>query len=132
MRAQCQCGQLSATVTGETDQIVACHCTDCQRRTGAPFGVIAYYPAAQVTLSGDAREFTRTSAAGNAWSNGFCPACGSTVWCRGEAKPGTIGIPVGAFADPGYPLPVRSVWEQSMHEWVPMPAGIARFPQGRM
>jgi hypothetical protein len=48
MHAQCQCGQLSAAISGTTEQIVACHCTDCQRRSGSPFGVVAYFPEAIV------------------------------------------------------------------------------------
>ena len=131
MKASCQCGQLTASLPGPTEQIVACHCIDCQRRTGSPFGVIAYYPAEQAMLSGNAQEYTRITDAGNRFTNGFCPQCGSTVWCRMEGKPDYIGITIGAIAEPDYPPPVRSVWEQSMHQWVAMAGEIAHFPRGR-
>jgi hypothetical protein len=32
-----------------------------------------------------------------------------------------IGIPVGAFADPAFPGPGLSVYEERMHGWVTMP-----------
>lgn len=32
--------------------------------------------------------------------------------------------PVGAFADPNFPPPVFSVYEDRMHGWVSMPQGI--------
>jgi hypothetical protein len=32
-----------------------------------------------------------------------------------------IAIPVGAFADPTFPAPAVSVYEQRMHSWVKMP-----------
>jgi len=131
MHAQCQCGQLSAAISGTTDQIVACHCIDCQRRSGSPFGVVAYYVAEQITITGTSSEFTRTTEVGNLFTTGFCPQCGATVWCRGEAKPGVIGIPVGSIADADFPPPVRSVWEQSMHGWVALPANLQHFPRGR-
>ena len=131
MRAQCQCGQLVAEVSEATDQIVACHCVDCQRRSGSPFGVVAYYSADQIEITGTSSEFARTTDVGNRFTTGFCPNCGTTVWCRGEAKPGVIGIPVGTFADPNFPGPVRSVWEQSMHCWIAMPTNVQHFPRGR-
>ena len=32
-----------------------------------------------------------------------------------------IAIPVGAFADPGFPPPTVSVYESRMHSWVVPP-----------
>ena len=131
MRATCQCGELSAEVPGPGDQIVACHCRACQRRSGSPLGVIAYFTADDVTLTGEVREYTRTADSGRGFTTAFCPTCGATVWFRSEAKPNAIGIPVGAFADPGFPPPVRSVWEVSRHPWLAVPGEIDHFPQGR-
>ncbi len=131
MRAQCQCGQLAAQVPGPTDQLVVCHCIACQRRSGSPYGTIAYYPAEDVTLTGKATEYSRTADSGNKVTTGFCPDCGSTMWFVGELKPGTIGIPLGLFADPGYPPPARSVYEATMHHWVTIPGDIPHFPRGR-
>ena len=131
MKATCQCGELTAEVPGPGNQIVACHCLACQRRTGSPFGVIAYFTADDVTLSGEASEFTRIADSGNAFTTAFCPHCGATVWCRSEAKPNAVGIPVGAFADPAFPAPVRSVWEESRHAWAAIPGNVPHFPRGR-
>jgi hypothetical protein len=97
---------------------VACHCIDCQRRTGAPFGVGAFYPADVVTVSGSPKQFTRASASGGRVHTYFCPNCGSTVYWKADNLPALIGVAVGALADPKYPAPVRSVFEQSRHSWV--------------
>ncbi|WP_371827032.1 hypothetical protein [Microvirga sp. VF16] len=32
--------------------------------------------------------------------------------------PGYIGVAAGAFADPTFPAPTISAWEQSKHPWV--------------
>lgn len=131
MQAQCLCGDLRADLPGPADSVVACHCTDCQRRSGSPFGVIAYYPAHAVSLHGAAREYTRTAESGAGFTQAFCPRCGTTIWCRADKHPDAIGIPVGTIADAGYPRPVRSVWEDRRHSWVAMPEDIAHFPRGR-
>ena len=131
LHAQCSCGQLSAEITGEPDAVVMCHCVACQRRSGAPFGVAAYYPADRVTLAGTSKRYTRIADSGNAFTTGFCPECGSSVWLEGPLKPGVIGITVGAIADPDFPAPVRSVWEATRHAWVDVGFAGQHFPRGR-
>lgn len=132
MKASCQCGKLTATVAERAEAMtILCHCRDCQRRTGSPFGTIAYFPAEAVTVSGEPREFTRPTDAGNTFTTGFCPACGSTVYAKASRMPEITGVPVGAFADPSFTTPIRSVYEQSKHEWMPLPEGLTHHPRGR-
>jgi hypothetical protein len=117
--ARCNCGALTLSLPEQPSRIiVACHCIDCQRRTGAPFGVGAYYPAEVVTISGAAKEFVHAAASGGDMHNYFCPQCGSTVYWRVSSLPALIGVAVGAMANPKYPAPVISVFEQSKHDWV--------------
>lgn len=131
MKAQCQCEQLTADLPGSTPAVVACHCTYCQRRSGSPFGVLAYYPAEQVVMSGEAKHYARPTASGGVFETFFCPDCGSTVAAKASKHPAMIGIAVGAIADPAFQPPVRSVWEASMHKWVVMPEDVQHFPEGR-
>ncbi len=131
MKAECQCGQLSVRLPGPTPAVVACHCVACQRRTGSPFGVLAYYAADQVSVGGEAKRFERPTDAGNRFETFFCPNCGSSVYAKAGKHPAMIGIAVGAIADADFPAPVRSVWEQSMHRWVSIPGDVQHFPKGR-
>jgi hypothetical protein len=132
MEASCQCGRLTATVADGAEAVTAmCHCRDCQRRSGSPFGTIAYFPKEAVTISGSPHEFTRPTDGGNSFTTGFCPGCGSTVYAKASRMPQITGVPVGAFADPSFPMPVCSVYEQSKHDWVVLPAGMTQHPRGR-
>ena len=132
MEAHCQCGALRATIADQAQAMtVLCHCRDCQRRSGSPFGVMAYFPDAAVTITGEAREFSRPTDQGNAYTTGFCPHCGSTLWGRASRYPGITGIALGTLADPAFPAPQRSVYEQTRHEWVALPDTMARHPRGR-
>ena len=38
-----------------------------------------------------------------------------------------VAIPVGAFAEPSFPAPSFSVYEERMHSWVSMPSAIERM-----
>src|SRR5574337_540929 len=122
--ASCSCGQLQAHATGEPIRVGVCHCLACQRRTGSVFGVVARFPSASVTISGKSNEYVRVGDAGSRATFHFCPACGSTVYYTSDAMEGNVAIPVGAFADPQFPIPTISVYEERMHSWVSMPSDI--------
>ena len=116
--AQCACGALTLTLTAPAKMAIACHCLDCQRRTGAPFGVGAFYPVDAVTISGTAKEFTREAASGGKVHTFFCPNCGSSIYWKADNLPSMVGVAVGALIDQKYPTPARSIFEQSKHHWV--------------
>jgi hypothetical protein len=126
--ARCGCGGLTLLLRGVPKLVVACHCVDCQRRTGSPFGVGAFYPADTVTISGKFKEFTRDAASGGRVHNFFCPNCGSTVYWTAENLPSFIGVAVGGLVDPQYPVPAKSIFEQTKHGWVVIDAA-EHFPQ---
>lgn len=129
--ARCQCGKLRLQATGEPAAVVACSCTECQRRTGSVFGVGAYYPEAQVTISGPSREYVRSADSGAPFTSYFCPDCGTSVYFTTARNPGTVGVAVGAFADPSFPRPQRSVFDRSKHGWVEFGADTPGFLRGR-
>lgn len=66
MRAECQRGHLSLELAGPTPAVVACHCTACQRRSGPPFGVLAYYPGDRLIIAGEVKRLERLNEEGNA------------------------------------------------------------------
>jgi hypothetical protein len=132
MKASCQCGSLTAQIQdGAEPVVVACHCIDCQKRSGSPFGTIAYYPENFVNFAGEVREYTRPTDAGNIFTTGFCPGCGSTLYGKPSGFPGIVGVTLGTIDDAVLPVPTRSVYEQSKHRWVAMPAETQGFVRGR-
>ena len=93
--AACACGQLRIRTTGAPSIVSSCHCLECQRRTGSLFGAAAFFH--------------------------FCPKCGSTVFWENERLPDIVSVAIGAFADPHFPPPVRTVWTRSKHDWLGFP-----------
>jgi hypothetical protein len=57
--AHCCCGSLRAEALAEPIVVAACHCTECQRRTGAPFGVGAYFDREYVRTEGPSKIYVR-------------------------------------------------------------------------
>jgi hypothetical protein len=112
-------------VEGDPIRVSACHCLACQRRTGSAFSAQARFPRAAVMITGESREFERISDEGEGRRFNFCPVCGATVYYQTDSE--LIAIPLGAFADPGFPAPTVSVWEHRKHAWVNSPPGAQRM-----
>jgi len=115
--AHCCCGSLRAEALADPISVVACHCRECQRRTGAPFGVGAYFPKEQVRTEGPSKVYVREGQEGRKSHIQFCPDCGTSVYWHLDIRPDLIGVALGAFADPSFPKPMRSLWEKSRHPW---------------
>jgi hypothetical protein len=122
--AACSCGQLRLTAEGEPVRISMCHCLACQRRTGSSYGYQARFPAERVRIEGRFTEYVRISDDGESRTFSFCPECGATVFYTIEDGPGMYAVPVGAFADPGFPQPTVSVYESRKHRWLELPEHI--------
>lgn len=127
----CLCGAVRVRLACVPTAVNMCHCADCQRRSGSPFGMAVWLAEADVTISGETREYAHVSDRGRALVNRFCPQCGSTICYTAAINLGLIAIPAGLFADPETPPPLRSVFEERRHPWVAVPEGAVRLPRGR-
>ena len=117
--AACDCGQVHVTCQGDPASVSLCHCLSCQRRTGGPFGVAAFFLRSAVQFAGVTSVYRRASDSGFDVSFHFCPACGSTVWWEPHRKPDMIAVGAGAFADPYFPAPTKAAHPDHRHRWLP-------------
>lgn len=118
-QASCSCGRLRLACSGEPLRISVCHCLECQRRTGSAFGAQARFPKNKVDfIAGDPRTFDRVGDGGGKATFRFCGDCGATVWYTIDDQPDLVAVTLGAFADPAFPPPRFSVYEERKHAWV--------------
>jgi len=88
------------------------------------FGAQARFAKEAVSITGTSKEFERTGDEKTKTTFRFCPNCGAPVYYTLSGIEGAVAIPVGAFADPSFPAPSFSVYEERMYGWVQMPSGI--------
>jgi hypothetical protein len=119
--ACCACGKLQIRCTQEPAKISLCHCLECQRRTGSPFGIAAFFDARSTEVIGSSRSYQRGSDSGFPVTFHFCGACGSTVFWYPSRKPTAVAVAVGCFADPLFPAPTQAVYVERRHGWVVTP-----------
>jgi len=99
-------------------RISVCHCLACQKRSGSSYAAQARFPAEQVSFSGESSEWQRTGDEGGVARFRFCPNCGSTLSYVFDNQPELVAVAIGAFADPAFPPPEYSIYEERKHAWV--------------
>ena len=82
----CYCGDITIRGAVSSNKIIACHCTDCQKFSGAPFRAVAVISAGAVKNSGTVTEFLKIAESGNERVQGFCGKCGSHLYATDPAK----------------------------------------------
>jgi hypothetical protein len=120
--AACSCGQLRLAAEGDPIRVSMCHCLACQRRTGSLFGAQARFASDRVSVTGRYSDYVRISDDGEKRTFHFCPVCGATVFYELEAESDVVAVPVGAFAEPDFPPPMRSIYESRRHPWLTIDA----------
>ena len=111
----CQCGAVRYKITAAPQRVIACHCTTCKQRTGAAYGVGAYYRDDDLRFNdGAMSSFRFESDTSGRWiQNEFCTRCGTTVTWTLEMRPGVRGIAGGTFDDPNcYDIDAH-IWTRS-------------------
>jgi hypothetical protein len=107
-------------------RVSICHCLDCQRRAGSAFAAPARFTKDSVHISGASTAYVRVGEEGCRTTFHFCPHCSVIVYYQREADEDTP-ISIGAFADPGFPAPTRSVWEEDQRLWVVLTGNIEQL-----
>ena len=128
--AQCHCGALKVITSGEPEQVYLCHCQSCQRRTGSVAHCGSRWLKSQIRIEGDHKIYTRKGDSGFSPRWHFCPNCGSNVFTESDRAPDLCIITVGSFADPNFPAPTASIYEESMHSWFGLSTVSHHFAQG--
>lgn len=134
MDGQCMCGSLTYTVDEGTEPMMAvvCHCTDCQRQSGAAFSINIALDENAFHLNGDTvGEFETTSEETQTpVQRKFCTNCGSPIISVIGSMPGVIAIKAGTMNDTSWVAPEAEVWSRSKQGWVDTNDDLGVFEKG--
>ncbi len=125
----CLCGGVRFEVTEPLVSASYCHCTRCQRRTGAAASAQARIAEGSLRITAG-EELVRSYEPPDGFAKEFCSACGSALWSRDPEDPEVISVRLGAFdADPG----IRPAYRQFVTYAAPWEAlpddGLPRYPE---
>ncbi len=117
---ECHCGAIRFEAEIDSENVVICHCTDCQKLSGTAYRVVAFtHPDALRLVSGEPRIYVKTAASGNPRAQGFCADCGSHIYATSVGDgPKVYGLRAGVLNQLRELRPSRQVWRRSALDWV--------------
>lgn len=116
----CHCGAVTYEAEVDPENVMVCHCTDCQRFSGGPFRPLA--PTNKNTfklLSGDLTIYSKTGENGSPRAQAFCPNCGTPIYSSAmEDNPQVHNIRLGSVRQRNQLSPKRQIWTRSRQSWI--------------
>jgi hypothetical protein len=114
----CLCGAIRYTVTAPVTELRACHCTSCQKASGAGGSVNALLPAADFRIDqGQPRRFTARADSGRVLHRYFCGDCGSPLYSQRDIAPERVVLRAGTIENLP-PVKISAhIWTKSARPW---------------
>ena len=128
----CSCGHVRYRLASRPMWVNACHCTWCQRETGAAFATNALIEADRVELTGEgAPECVDTpSASGKGQKIWRCPKCKVAVWSNYAGAGDKVRFVRLGTLDAGHGIaPNIHIFTSTRQPWVVLPAGVPAVPE---
>lgn len=117
IKGSCFCGQIELQAEILRKNIVACHCKDCQKFSGAPFRVNLIAEAEYFHIKGQISEFSKIADSGNERIQGFCGTCGSNIYATDPDRT-RFNIRAGCITQNTDLIPARHIFAQSAQKWL--------------
>ncbi len=81
VNGSCHCGNITYEAEIDPDQVVICHCTDCQTFSSAPYRVSVFgVPSENCRFEGTAKTYAKTGGSGKKVMVAFCGECGTSLY----------------------------------------------------
>ena len=118
LTGSCLCGAIQYTVSQPVTQLRACHCTHCQKASGAAGTVNAVLPSSAFQLTkGKPKRFEAKADSGRTLYRYFCGDCGSPIYSQRENNPGMVVVRAGTL-DSGEGMKITAnIWTKSARPW---------------
>ena len=118
----CVCGQLRYRVKGAPLFVMACHCSQCKRRTGAAFSLSMLTMKADFETNGG-RTITADTRGGSGAMHRqrACPECLTRTHTEMLAYPEVLNVRPGTLDAPDAVAPIAQCWTSAALPWALLP-----------
>ena len=114
----CLCGAIRYSIEAKLAELLSCHCTDCQRASGAHGAVVAFVRRENFALlQGTPKRYAKKADSGRTLIRYFCGECGSSLYSHRETMPEVIGVRAGTLDDSGSLRITAHIWTKSAPPW---------------
>ncbi len=114
----CLCGAIRYTISAPVSELRACHCTSCQKASGAGGSVNAAVPSAAFKITQCApKRFASVAASGRTLNRFFCGDCGSPLYSQRANAPENVMVRAGTLDDSSGLKITFNIWTASARSW---------------
>jgi len=126
MKGRCTCGHVRYEMKTRPLFVHCCHCSWCQRETGASFALNAMIESDRVVLEhGEVEMVDTPSNSGKGQKIARCPKCRIAVWSNYAGAGDAVRfVRVGTLDEPGLMPPDIHIFTSTKQPWVVLPEGI--------
>lgn len=140
---RCRCGALSYECVAPPIFTVNCHCSACQKTSGAAYVSALRVPIAALQIRGEVRRTKRQGDSGHVVEDGFCAECGSRMFSFAASLEGSVGLFATSLDDQGWYRPQFNIYVSKAPHWhhvdrtlpsfdtVPSPQDVQELMAGR-
>jgi hypothetical protein len=124
----CTCGQVKFRLNSEPLTLYACHCTDCQRRSGGALLLSMWvYRESLEVLEGTPELVSSIANDGRERKNKVCSACQIRLWSEPVNRPKLAILRPGTLEQAKSFVPIAHQYVRSALPWFVFPAGVRLY-----
>jgi hypothetical protein len=118
LTGSCLCGAIRYTVSTPVNELRACHCTHCQKTSGAGGSVnLPLSSDAFRITQGTPKRFDAKADSGRTLYRFFCGDCGTPIYSQRETNPGMVTVRAGTLDNAGDMKISTHIWTKSARPW---------------
>jgi hypothetical protein len=118
LNGSCLCGAIRYTISVPVTELRACHCTHCQKASGAAGSVNAVVPGAAFKITkGAPKRYAATADSDRTLYRYFCGDCGSPIYSHRATTPETLVVRAGTLDDSSAMKITMNIWTRSARLW---------------
>lgn len=118
----CLCGAVRYTLRdGFRMRPYACHCTDCQSRTGTAFSEHMQFVLADLEVAGELDEGRFHQPSGAKATIYGCAVCKARIYATNDRRAGMASLRCGTLDDSASLVPAAHIWVKSKQPWITLP-----------
>lgn len=128
----CLCEKIRYAISQPVKNIIACHCTHCQKSTGSAMSHNTVVPASAFTLlAGQPKVYADKADSGNTLYRAFCSDCGAPIYSQREQMPDMMIVKAGTLDDSSAMSVIMNIWTRSARPWAHIAPDVEQYPQNR-
>ncbi|MBV7266847.1 GFA family protein [Erythrobacter ani] len=122
LSGECLCGVVRYTLAdGFRLKPYACHCTDCQTRTGSAFSLHMLFRIDDLTIEGDLDIAEYHQPSGAEAKVFGCQKCKARIYAVNNVREGFGSLRCGTLYNSHEIVPAAHIWVRSKQPWIALP-----------